>query len=449
MKIVLLNFLKIIRRFKMAVALNILGLSVAFAAFMVIMMQLDYDFGFDKFHKDHDKIFRVEKNYMNNKGALFKRPEAEIIFDSSPHIVASAVVNCWNNVAPFFVEKDGERHNYEETSLVVEPSFFDVFSFDFVEGANNGRLSPAKIIIPLSLSRKLFGDEPAVGKQIFHTYWGTQTVMAVYRDLPANSILENYIYFAMHDSENKDNWENGSYHAYIRIDDAANVARLHEAIKRKIISEEIIDEDDAENYYYYLTNLPDIHYITKVAFDNTPKANKQTLMILFAIAIVIIVIAGINFTNFSTALAPMRAKSINTQRVFGAQLFTMRLSLVTEAVFISSLSFIFSIVLLYWFKNALIIGFLDADLSLSNHPFIIGVTALMALLTGLLIGLYPAYYMTSYMPAMVLSSNFGLSPKGKTMRNSLIGIQFIASIALITCASFIYLQNHCNYSGTP
>ena len=444
MKPLIRNFLSVIRRFKMAVALNVLGLSVAFAAFMIIMMQLDYDLGFDKFHKDYDKIFRVEKFHQTEASVLFNRPDADIIFESSPHIVESAVISAWEGIAPFFVEKDGERNYYEEISLAVLPSFFDVFTFDFVEGSK--KFAPRQVIIPLSLSRKLFGNEPAVGKQIIHDRWGHQTIMAVYRDLPANSIFKNYIYFAMNENENKNNRENNVYNAYIRVDHASNTSQLLDAILLNAKSKGLLNDDydvekDKSQHGYRITALPDIHFVTGVALDESPKASKQTLMILLAIGIVIITIASINFTNFSTALAPVRVKNINTRRVLGASLNMTRLSLVSEVVVISLLSYLLSLLLFLLFKTTPLANLVEADLSLSVHPYIVGGTAFVALFVGLLAGLYPAFYMTSFTPALVLNSSFGLSPKGKKLRNTLISIQYIASLALITGATFMYLQN--------
>ena len=129
MKPIIVNFLSVIRRFKVAAVLNVLGLSVAFAAFMVIMIQLDYDFGFDNFHKDYDKIFRVERVYQTSASSLFSRPLAERFFESSPHIVAGTLIHSWEQAAYFYVENNGVRNLYKETGLTVTPEFFDVFTF--------------------------------------------------------------------------------------------------------------------------------------------------------------------------------------------------------------------------------------------------------------------------------------------------------------------------------
>ena len=444
MKTILRNLLSVARRFKLAASLNILGLSVAFAAFMIIMIQLNYDYNFDKFHKDYDKIFRVEVILNANTMAILSRPFAEHFFESSPHIVAGAISNPFGGRGSFFhVENDGGRSFYNENSISVSPDFTDVFTFDFVEGADDALKTPNNVIIPLSLSRKLFGRESAVGQQLVQSD-RSLTVGAVYRDFPSNTILDNCIYVPMSEDENKNNWGNWNYMVFIRVNDASNAPLLFDNFKRNFEPPAAFGQSfdwEEAGISLRLTALQDIHFVTGVQYDPTPKASKQTLLILFTIAIVLIAIAAINFTNFSTALTPMRVKSINTQRVLGARRSTLRLALVFEAVFISLLSYLGALLLIKLFNDSPLVKLVDANLSLRANLLIVGGTALVAALTGFLAGAYPARYITSFAPALILKGSFGLSPKGKSLRNTLIGIQYVASFALIIGASFMYLQN--------
>ncbi len=444
MKPVLRNLLSVVRRFKMATILNILGLSIAFAAFMVIMIQLDYDNGFDKSHQDHDQIFRVELVQKDNIWAVISRPLAERFFESSPHIISGALSNPGNDDVFFHVEKDGVRNFYKEKGMAVSPEFTDVFTFDFVEGTEDALKSPENVIIPLSLAHKIFGKESAVGQQLFFDR-GSQTVGAVYRDFPVNTVVNNCIYTSIPEKENKDNWGNFNYLTYIRLDDASHASLLFDDFKRNFdLPESLFGKKftwDEAGFSLRLTALPELHFVTDVQYDFMSKASRQTLMILFAIAIVLIAIAAINFTNFSTALTPMRIKNINTQRVLGAKQSTLRFALVFEAIVIGLLSYLVAILFILLFNNSPMAKLTDADLSFTAHPLITGGTALVALLTGFLAGVYPARYITSFAPALVLKGSFGLSPKGKSLRNTLISIQFVASFALIIGASFMYLQN--------
>ena len=173
-----------------------------------------------------------------------------------------------------------------------------------------------------------------------------------------------------------------------------------------------------------------------------PKASRQTILVLFSIAFVILIIAGINFTNFSTALTPMRIKSINTQKVLGSSDRMLRGCLLMESVCVSIFAYLLSLLFLYLAQKTPIASLVDADMSFGAQPGIIGGTALIAVIVGMLAGLYPSYYITSFPPALVLKGSFGLSLAGRRMRSFLVSIQFVASFILIIGSLFMYLQNH-------
>lgn len=167
MKTIIRNFISVLRRFKMATILNILGLSVAFAAFMVIMMQVDYDKNFDTFHKKADNIYRVELQWdKTSTQAVVSRPIADAFINFSPHIVAGALTYPFYNETFYSVDKGGEKSSYLEPTMTVYPSFTDVFDFEILEGSVEVLNEPGKMLIPESMAQKLFGNEPAVGKQI-------------------------------------------------------------------------------------------------------------------------------------------------------------------------------------------------------------------------------------------------------------------------------------------
>ena len=332
-------------------------------------------------------------------------------------------------------------HYFEEEMITVSSEFTDVFTFDMEEGTDNVLQTPENVLIPLSLSRKFFNNESAVGKQLIGLM-GNLTVGGVYRDFPSNTVVNNCIYLPISVNENKQDWDNWSYHVYIRVNDPANASTLCENFKQNFNASVLgggFDWEEAD-VGLRLTALPEIHYITDVQYDAMPKASKQILMILLIIAITIIAIAIINFTNFSMALTPLRLKSINTQQVLGARRIFLRLALVCEAVVISFFSYLVALLLFTMFKGTALAELVDADLTVDSNLYIICGTAFVALFAGLFAGLYPSHFMTSFTPALVLKGSAGMLSKGKKMRNTLISIQFTVSFVLIICASFMYLQ---------
>lgn len=448
MKTILRNLLSILRRFKMAALLNVFGLSVAFCAFMLIMMQLNYDREYDRCYPNAGSIFRidlVEDGYIQ---AVVSRPLGQSFISSSPHIESGAIINIGQLSNEFFfsIDKAGTKVMFQEQMLTVTPDFTRLFSFDMQEGNAAIPEGSNKVVLPASMASRLFGSEPAVGKQLTAGVGDSfYTVGGVYRDFPGNASVNNVIYTCMDPKKNADQWFNRSYCLYVRLDSPENAEAVIANYKKhfdaaQIFGKQVTWEDDKVSLR--LTALGDLHFVTNALYDQQPKASRQTMWVLFAIAFVILIIAGINFTNFSTALTPMRIKSINTQKVLGSTDRVLRGSLIVEAVIISVFSFLLSVGILYVLNDTPVAGLVDADISFMVHPVIVGVTGLLSVLVGLFAGLYPSYYVTSFPPALALKGNFGLSPKGRQFRNVLIGLQFVASFVLIIASLFMYLQNY-------
>lgn len=458
MKTIIRNFFSVLRRFQMATILNILGLSVAFAAFMVILMQVDYDTNFDAFHEDAETIYRVELQWGGEPTlAIQPRPLANIFMHFSPHIEAGAVTRPFSNETLFKVDNNGQRENFLEKNMFVDPTFTDVFRFEMTEGSAGALRDPNTALIPQSMALRMFGESSAIGKTLemgeikqvlsgaFKEKAGRYTVCGVYKDFPRNSLLQNVIYMPMDEKENSDDWGNSSYTLYVRLDSPESSAEVVKDFlayyKKNELGKNMSWFSDKE-LNFRLTSLPDLHFTTDTIYDFVPKSSRQTGWIMMAIAMVILIIAGINFTNFSTALTPMRIRSINTQKVLGSPDSLLRFSLLVEAVCITLVAYGLALGLVYYMGLSPLVGLVDADLSLSAHPVLLGSTALIAMGVGLLAGLYPSYYITSFPPALVLKGSFGLSPEGRMLRNVLICVQFIASFVLIIGAMFMYLQNY-------
>ena len=449
MKTILRNFFSVLRRFKTASVLNVLGLSIAFVAFMLIMMQVNYDYTFDRSHRNADAIFRVDIVH-GSKGsqAIICRPFARAFAGSSPLIEEGCLLSAWTESRFFYIEDGGQRTSYKEDAWNVTPGVLEVFRFDMLEGSERSLDEPNSVVLPESMARKIFGDESAVGKQLIsaNPMEDAKIVKGVYKDFPRNSALKNVMYTSMSPKENYDNWGNWNYFFFVRLGEGMDKAEVLDNFKRNFNAKEAFGNEfewgEENSLDLRLTSLPDVHFLNNVDFDSMPKASRQTLLVLFSIAFVILIIAGINFTNFSTALTPMRIKSINTQKVLGSSDRTLRGSLLVEAVCVSLFAYLLSLLFLYIIPKTPVVSLVDADISFGAQPMIIAGTAVIAAIVGVLAGLYPSYYVTSFPPALVLKGSFGLSLAGRRMRSVLVGVQFVASFILIIGSLFMYLQNH-------
>ncbi len=440
MKTIIRNFLSVIRRFKMATLLNVLGLSVAFTAVIIILMQVDYDLNFDTNQPDADNIYQINVDFGGQKIAILPRPLVEGFKDYSPHVKASAIANAFfSQSANAFlcVEKDGIQHYYAETAMDVTEGYFDVFHFDLVEGVIEKLKEPQTALIPQSMAKKMFGMESPIGKKLVNeeTY---MIVGGVYRDFPKNSSTPNWIYFRMKDDHNKENWGSYNFQAYVRMEASVSAQEILDAYIAQLNPEVF---EGMPNATFELLPLRDVHF-AEVDFNMVEKASLQMIWVLLTIAFVILLIAAINFTNYSIALTPIRIKSINTQKVLGATEFQLRITLIIEAVITCLLAWGVSIFFTHLLGMTSLAQVIGADISVVLHVPLLLFVGGIALLVGCFAGLYPAFYITSFAPALVLKGSFGLSPKGRQLRNALVGVQFVASLALISAVLFMYLQMH-------
>lgn len=445
MKTILRNFLSVLRRFKMATLLNVAGLAVAFAAFIVILIQVNYERSFDRCHPTADRVYRLELTHTGTFSLILPRAFVESVLQSSPHIEAGSLIYPYNPAVYFSVLKNGEKIGYREFVQTCHPEITRVFDFPIIEGDIDCLKDPEKLILPESIARKMFGDQPAVGKAL-HAEEAVQTkdnreftVGAVYKDFPGNTQMRNLVYTAIGETYMRDNFGASNYVCYLLLDNPESAQNVVDNFNENFDFSKIGDKD----VRIKLTPLTDIYYLNE-SQDGTifRSGNREVTLLLFFIALLIIIVAAINFTNFSTSLTPMRIKSINTQKVLGSPDAVLRRALLAEAAIISMISWLLSLFIVWILGRTEALPFVDANLAIvSNQPVIL-LTGVVALFTGIVAGLYPSWYVTSFPPALVLKGSFGLSPSGRKLRTVLISIQFIVSILLIISAGFVRLQNN-------
>lgn len=448
MKTIIRNFLSLIRRFKVAMFLNIAGLAVAFAAFIVILIQVNYERSFDKCHPSAERVYRVDLTRPGTFSVIHSRAFVEAVISSSPHIVAGSLVNPFLNPIYFTVEKNGEKIGFKEPIATCHATLPQVFDFPIIEGDRDCLEQPNKVLIPESMARKMFGDGLVVGKTMYaeERIWSKMdtaqmalTVGAVYRDFPGNTQLRNLVYTSIDPNFSLTDFGSSNYICYLLLDDAANAKNVTENFNKHFDFSKIGDPNEKIN----LLPFTDIYYLNESPDGRVFRSgDKDVASLLFCIAMLIIIVAAINFTNFTTALTPLRIKSINTQKVLGSSQSFLRRSLLFEAGLISLAAWIVSLGIVWGLNETSALPFVEASLRFETNIPIILLSGILALVTGIIAGLYPSWYVTSFPPALVLKGSFGLSSSGRKLRTALICIQFVVSILLIISASFVRLQNN-------
>ena len=439
MNLLFRNFWNTLRRYKVASILNILGLSVAFAAFAIIMMQVRYDLTYDKFHEKYDRIYRLEMYNEDQMSANFPRPFLDKIQRTVPGAEELAILHEQGNL---YVKTDplSQEYPFFERVSYASPEVLSTFDFNIIQGDATLFNRVDKVVISETQASTFFGNNEAVGQhiQVLGVDSVQYEVVAVYKDFPRNSSLKNGIYQMIGEEfmDEPGHWACAAYVLLGSPEGRDALVRELDAMNRNEWEEKMVPQPPTR-----LTSLNDVHFDQDVSWDTVEKSNRSTVYTLLFIGILIIVIAVINFINFSTSLVPLRIRSINTRKVLGASLREMRLGMVFEAIGTTIIAAVVALWIVYMFSISSASSMIDADMAFRSNGMILSGMGLVALLTGLAAGIYPAFYSTSFSPVLVLKGSFGLSPKGRRLRTLLISIQYVISIVLIICAIFVRVQN--------
>ena len=455
MKLMIRNLLYLFKRFKTAVVLNLFGLTIAFAAFLLIVMQVDYEMNYDAMHSKSGRTFRLEANHGE-----FEHNAIHCLMFSDAFVNSSAHITDYSYPYPFYggerycqideVDDQGEAKVFKENFQLCLPNISDVFDFHMKEGSVECLSIPGSVLIPESVAKRLFDKQSAIGKRIrMSGSSGWQpvsttilTIGGVYKDFPGNTTVQNRIYVPMDQLDLlKSSWQMYANEIYVTLDDPLNKEEVLDHFN-KTFDFAKSQMGSAQEIALRLTPLKEVYYTHDTTFDFNPKGHRETNYVLLGIAFLILFIAGINFTNLTTSLIPLRLKTINTHRVLGCSIYKLQAISLIESIVICLISYILALFIVNDLSYTPIANWVDADIRLSQYKGLILLTALIAILTGCLAGLYPAIRSTSYAPALVLKGSFGLSPKGKKVRVALIGFQYTVSIALIIVTLFMGLQNH-------
>ena len=434
--------MKVFRKTGVSTLINILGMSVAFAAAMILMVQVRWDTTFDANYEGHKQVFRMENNWMD-KGLFstsFSRPMIEIIKTASPNI--EALGTYWTMPHEVTLKKDGEETILSVPSARVDSSMFSVFPFEWVEGSAREFIAGETAVVSEEYAKTFFGDESALGKN-FKAGNGVEVrVIGVFKDMPKNSNMHYGVLVNLGDDylDNSNEW---SFPAFVKLKDPS-LAKETEALMENVVLEQYGNDFDADETAEFrrgfrISNLHDAHFERDVR-ANIASANKAITITLDAIAILLILIAIINFINFAFAEIPFRIKSINTRKVLGEGRGSLIGRQLLHAGLIALIAFAIACLIMHVVAGSSWASYVSDSLTPKDN---IGILALMlgvALVSAVIAGLAPALYSTSQPAALVLKGSYGTSVKGKALRNMLVGLQFVLSFLFILMALFVGVQ---------
>ncbi|UCC39338.1 MAG: ABC transporter permease [Candidatus Aminicenantes bacterium] len=463
------NYLKIawrnIKRHKGYSFINIAGLAIGMAICILILLYVQYELSYDKFNEHKDRIFRIQRQWLNADGSLRGEfsslapsfvPLLEKEFPEMEHVVrilpgGTTVVNV------------DEKRFVEERFFLAEDDIFEVFTLPLIKGNSKTALkNPNTLVISESIAQKYFGDEDPIGKLMKVDQRNFYEVTGVMKDIPENS----HVHFDFIGSfitlkgqfkylqTNEDyffgtrNLTDNVTYVYTRLAagvDSDQVAlRIPEFIDRHLgtrtdDSGNIIRASQSNNLF--IRNVTDIHLQSHTPKELDVNSDIRYVTIFSLIAVFILIIACINFMNLSTARARQRAKEVGLRKVAGANRRLLTSQFIGESLLIALIALVLAVVfvvLLLPFFSA----FSGCALSLGWLFNPIGILILLGvfLVTGLASGFYPAVYLSAFRPATILRGELTRGIRGARMRKVLVVFQFAVSIALIICVGIVFRQ---------
>lgn len=419
--------------------LNVLGLTLAFSVFMILSVQVSYDLGYDLGYPDADKIVRLEYSDPTSPEVYevaIARPMIEHIKQNLPQAEAVACYRYYKDAEEAFKETGSDKPAVGLRLAECDSDILSVFPFEFVQGDTSQFREPWTAVISERGARKLFGELSPIGREVEGDFPGAISfrIVAVYKDLPSNSSADIEILFNISDS-NIDNWSEWSYQCYMKLSTTEGLEATLDSLGTGLFGEEYAEAVDVR-----ATSLHDAYYSRDIPGDNMAKGNKSTTITLLSVSILVLIIAIINFINFSMASIPFSIKDINTRRVFGSTRMQQIWRQLASALGLVMISFALSLAVMTLASTTSFASYISGSLKIADNLPLVFTGLGVAAATALIAGIFPARYSTSFNTAMVLKGSFSLSASGRRLRTVLVGFQYVVSFILILCSLFITVQ---------
>ncbi|UZR95668.1 ABC transporter permease [Chondrinema litorale] len=441
-------------------SINIVGLAIGISCCFLILAHVQDELSYDKFHKDSKNIYRValKRLYSTHTTfyAIIPHSFAKVIEDDYPEVEKTVRLFANQNTTLFrYEDEKGELHLFEEKQfMLADSNFFDVFTVEIIKGDKNTALDGNNsIVITEETAKKYFGEVDPIGKIITSNQTDFK-VSAVCENIPENSHFDFDIIAALGTFPffNSLNFTGFSAYTYLKLKENTNPKQLEAKFPDMVLKyaapqiEQSLGisykeyQDKGNGYQYFLQNLGDIHLHSNLEAEMKVNGNITQVYIFISISIFILFLACINFMNLATARSAERAKEVGIRKALGSLKKQLITQFLTESIVISLVSLLIALVIisfaLPYFNN---LAGKTINIDFSNLNIIAGLIA-FSILVGLLAGIYPAFFISSFNPIAVMKGQLNTGGKGALLRNGLVVFQFFISIILITGTLIVYKQ---------
>jgi putative ABC transport system permease protein len=453
------NHLKIsfrnLRKQKFYSIINITGLSIGLACTILITLFVQDELSFDRHHTNAGRIYRIA-NHIRFGGddrhfAVSPAPLAAALMEEIPEVESATRFRQWGD---FLVKKEVE--NFNENNVVwADPQIFQVFTIPLISGNPDEVLNePNTMVMSESTAKKYFGEGDPINQTLVLNNSMNYKITGIYEDMPANSHFHFDIMLAMVGLDESKNqvWLSSNFQTYILMNENADPEALEKKINELYIKragpqiqqiigksyEELVKEGARAELY--LQPLLDIHLRSDLLVEFEPNGDIKYVYIFSAIAIFILILAIVNFMNLATARSADRAKEVGIRKVLGSLRSYLIRQFLAESILITGISVLFALLLSY--------GLLPYFNELSGksisfpwaNPIFWIAMILLAILIGILAGIYPAFFLSAFKPATILRGKISQGSRSSLVRSILVVFQFAISIMLLIGTAAVYNQ---------
>ncbi len=447
------NYFKIsirsLTKHKLFTTINVIGLAVGLAGFLLIYEYIQFEQTYDGFHPKADQLYRVSYVMISNgevmsKDAMSSYSVGQVLEGEVPEVLVHTVSKKFDEL----IIRNGDRFFRERSVITADEHFLKLFNYGVLQGDRNTMLSePKSIVLTESRAQAYFGESDPVGKALEVTgdVNATFKVTGVIQDIPDNT----HYHFDMmvsdktlEGSQDYGNWNYNNYYVYIRVAEGVDIAEL--ADKANDVTYTFMNGEDRNRKSFNqldIHSVQGIHLDSDFTFEPQLHGSKRVVSFLLAVSVFILIIAWVNYINLSTARAADRAKEVGIRKVIGAFKMQLIFQFLCEALLVNLIGAVVALALAEWsipFFNQLV------GKNVVNHvwdhlPFLKNLMIFTAI--GIFVsGFYPAVVLSGFKPIAVLKGKFNHSSKGVFLRKFLVTVQFAASLILISATLIIYLQ---------
>ncbi|QYH39035.1 FtsX-like permease family protein [Algoriphagus sp. NBT04N3] len=449
------NYLKIawrtLLRQRIFSLINVLGLAIGLACFLLLASYVKFEQSYDSFQEDSDRIFRVSqqiRDFGNSAwagGAVAPMLRKEF-GEQLEEIVSLIQINTYLKSVDGINPEESFREDY---FFYAEPGFENIAGLKVLQGSLKGAFDdPFSLVLTRSKAKHYFGDENPVGKVLLATGDIAFEVKAVVEDLPANTHMKFDFLSSVSTFKNLNNFPQnadfGSFwwpqtFTYVKVKEGQNAQAISDRIPE--INGNYRDPEEAKNYQYYLQPIQSIHLQSGFGGEWTPGVDQKTLWIFLSIGGFVLLLACINFINLATARAIRRMKEIGVRKVNGAKRGQLMAQFLAEAFLTNAFALVLGLILVGLaqpiFTSMLGISF---EVPLFSDNSLIGIVLAVWIISSLLAGVFPAFYLSGLRPDVILK-NSQISGGKALLRKSLVVFQFALSSLLVFCAGVAYMQH--------